>query len=197
MPGDFRDLLDLASERLGGVAVAANDEFFAPRENLIRSAPPIFREGEYTERGKWMDGWETRRRREPGHDWCVIRLGLPGRIDGVVIDTSHFVGNFPEAASLDAGSFDGSLDREAIAKEAIRWNEALPRSPLAGNRENLFEVVSADRCTHVRLNIYPDGGVARLRVHGRVLPDWDRIRRNGGEIDLAGIENGGAVVAAS
>ena len=170
MSGDFRDLVDLASERLGGVAVAANDEFFAPRENLIRSAPPIFREGEYTERGKWMDGWETRRRREPGHDWCVIRLGLPGRIDGVVIDTSHFVGNFPEAASLDAGSFGGSLDREAIAKEAIRWNEVLPRSPLAGNRENLFEVVSADRCTHVRLNIYPDGGVARLRLFGRATP---------------------------
>ena len=194
---DFTDLVDLASERLGGVAVAANDEFFAPRENLLRAGSPIFREGEYTDRGKWMDGWETRRRREPGHDWCVVRLGLPGRIAGVVVDTTHFVGNFPQDASLDVCEFDGGLDLDAVGSGTLSWKEVLPRSALSGNRENLFAVALEERCTHVRLNIYPDGGVARLRVHGEVLPDWEQIRRRGGEVDLAGIENGGAVVAAS
>jgi allantoicase len=194
---DFRDLVDLASSRLGGIAVAANDEFFAPRENLLRPEPPIFREGEYTDRGKWMDGWETRRRRDDGHDWCVVRLGLPGRVRGVVIDTAHFVGNFPQAASLEVAEFDGSLDRDAIASTSLSWKEVLPRSALGGNQQNHFAVASDNRSTHVRLNIYPDGGVARLRVHGEVLPDWAQIRGRGGDIDLAGIENGGVAVAAS
>ncbi|HEY3257610.1 MAG TPA: hypothetical protein VGJ64_02045, partial [Gemmatimonadaceae bacterium] len=85
----FTDLIDLAAERLGGAVVAANDEFFAPKENLIKAAPPEWREGAYTERGKWMDGWETRRRRTRGHDWAVIRLGAPGIVRGVVIDTTY------------------------------------------------------------------------------------------------------------
>jgi allantoicase len=183
---DFRDLVDLASERLGGAALEANDEFFAPKENLVKPEKPIFREGEYTDRGKWMDGWETRRRREPGHDWCVIRLGLPGVVRGIVVDTSHFKGNFPEACSVEA--------REGPASE---WREILPRSPLAGDAENLFAVADSRRAEEVRLNIFPDGGVARLRVYGTVLPDWERLAREGGEADLAAIENGGLVLAAS
>src|SRR5512132_3995439 len=97
---DFTELVDLASERLGGAAVTANDEFFAPKENLVKTSRPIFLD-EYTDRGKWMDGWETRRRREPGHDWCVVRLGLPGIVHGAVIDTAHFKGNYPESCSLE------------------------------------------------------------------------------------------------
>ena len=95
---DFTDLPDLAGERLGGAVLWANDEFFAPKENLLREAPAVWKEGEYTDRGKWMDGWETRRHRAPLHDWCLIRLGLPGIVRGVVIDTAFFRGNFPEAA---------------------------------------------------------------------------------------------------
>jgi len=102
MPTMFTDLPDLAAERLGGAVIAANDEFFAAKENLIKAAAPEWREGEYTERGKWMDGWETRRRRSPGHDWAIVRLGIPGMVRGVVIDTSFFTGNYPEFASLDA-----------------------------------------------------------------------------------------------
>src|SRR5688572_32420231 len=98
----FTDLIDLASERLGGAVVAANDEFFAPKESLLKAAAPEWREGAYTERGKWMDGWETRRRRSAGHDWAIIRLGAAGIVRGVVIDTSYFTGNYPERASVDA-----------------------------------------------------------------------------------------------
>ena len=97
MSATFLELIDLAGERLGGAAVSANDEFFAPKENLVRRAAPVWREGEYTDRGKWMDGWETRRRREPGHDWCIVRLGAPGIVRGVDVETAYFKGNFPEA----------------------------------------------------------------------------------------------------
>jgi len=182
---DFTELVDLASERLGGAAVAANDEFFAAKENLVKTSRPIFLENEYTDRGKWMDGWETRRRREPGHDWCIVRLGLPGVIRGVCVDTAFFKGNFPEACSLDAG--DGPEGP---------WVEILPMSELRGDSENLFSVAEDRRFTHVRLHIYPDGGVARLRVYGTVTPDPEKLSRER-EVDLAGLENGGLVLAAS
>ncbi|HVE65102.1 MAG TPA: allantoicase [Thermoanaerobaculia bacterium] len=182
---DFTELVDLASERLGGAAVTANDEFFAPKENLIKTAKPVWLEHEYTDRGKWMDGWETRRRREPGHDWCVVRLGLPGVIRGVIVDTAFFKGNFPEACSLQAAENpDGP------------WTEILAKSPLRGDAENPFPVQADRRFTHVKLHIYPDGGVARLRVYGLVVPDPARLRP-GADVDLAALENGGLVVAAS
>ena len=97
----------MASERLGGTRAEANDEFFAPKENLLKESKPVFIEGKYTTRGKWMDGWETRRRRTPGYDWCIIRLGLPGIIRGVVVDTSFFKGNYPEHFSLEACDLGG------------------------------------------------------------------------------------------
>ena len=193
---DFLQLIDLASERLGGSAIAANDEFFAPRENLLKTGKPVYVEGELTERGKWMDGWETRRRRSPGHDWCVVRLGLPGILHGFVVDTTHFKGNAPESCSIEACE-SASLSPEPWETESIFWTELVPRSPLRPDTENVFSAAAPRPFTHVRLNIFPDGGVARLRVHGEVAPDWDRIARAGGELDLAGVENGGLVLAAS
>ncbi|RMH39136.1 MAG: allantoicase [Deltaproteobacteria bacterium] len=181
---DFTDAVDLANERLGGRAVDCNDEFFAPMANLVRAAAPVFDPDRYTDRGKWMDGWETRRRRQPGHDWCVVRLGLPGVVEGIVVDTAHFTGNYPEACSIDVRDADAGGD----------WVEAVPRSPLCGDARNRFVVGAAGRVTHVRLNIYPDGGVARLRVHGRVVPDWQRAPA---ECDLASIAFGGVVEACS
>ena len=192
---DFTRMVDLASDRLGGAAVACNDEFFAPAANLVRPGKPVFREGEYTDRGKWMDGWETRRRRTPGHDWCVLRLGLPGVVRGFVVDTTHFKGNAPEACSIDACESAGPLGAEKI--DSVPWRELLPRSPLVPDRENRFEVSWPGRITHVRLNIHPDGGVPRLRILGEPTPDWDRIARAGGDADLAAVENGGAIVSAS
>ncbi|HUP18421.1 MAG TPA: allantoicase [Gemmatimonadota bacterium] len=188
---------DLADRRVGGTTVAANDEFFAPKDRLVEPGPPEFRPDEYTDRGKWMDGWETRRRRDPGHDWCVVRLGAPGVVHGVVVDTRHFRGNHPEAASVEGAR----LEIEPLKWEdpAVEWVPLVPRSPLAGDAENGFRVDVDRTWTHVRLSIFPDGGVARLRVHGEARPDWDLLARTGraGGIELAAIPRGGAVMACS
>src|SRR4051794_1713795 len=182
--------VELASERLGGGALAANDEFFAPTENLLKAGEAVWIEGEYTDVGKWMDGWETRRRREPGHDWCLVRLGLPGLLRGVIVDTAHFRGNYPESCSLEACVVAGYPGLEELA--AAEWTEVLPRSPLQGDSKNRFPIDGeSGRVTHLRFNVYPDGGVARLRVYGDVIPDWARLVRHGGEIDLAAGGNGG------
>jgi allantoicase len=194
---EFAGFVDLAAERLGGAALLANDEFFAPKENLVKASAPVWREGEYTDRGKWMDGWETRRRREPGHDWCIVRLALPGIIRGLVVDTSHFTGNYPESCSVDACTIDEPRDAASFADPTIAWTEILSRSPLRGDTRNEFRVESNGRFTHVRLNIFPDGGVARLRVLGEVVPDRARFARARADLDLAAVENGGMAVAAS
>lgn len=177
---DFTDLVDLASERLGGSVLSATDEFFAPKENLLKPGPAIFLPDKYIDTGKWMDGWETRRHRAPDHDWCLIRLGVPGIVRGVVVDTAHFKGNVPEKCSLEA-----SADLE-------QWIEIIPPSPLRGDAQNLFAIDNPHRYTHLRLHIYPDGGVARLRVHGQVVPET-----LGDFVDLAAVENGGSVLEAS
>jgi len=190
----FLELVDLASDRLGGAAIVANDDFFAPKENLIKPEPPVWIEGKYTERGKWMDGWETRRRREAGHDWCVIRLGVPGLVRGVDVETTHFKGNYPEACAIDVCEIRGLATADDLAGAA--WREALARTPLEGDAHNLFAIAGAPRATHVRLRIFPDGGVARLRVHGDVAADWSRLSARG-EVDLAAVEHGGLVIACS
>ena len=194
---DFTELIDLASEKLGGAVLYANDDFFAPKENLLKPTAPVWREGAYTERGKWMDGWESRRRRTPGFDWCVIRLGLPGRPRGVVVDTSYFRGNYPEQCSLEACAVEGRPTVEQLIDDATEWAEILPASQLRGDSQNPFPVEHGARATHLRFRIYPDGGVARLRVYGEVLPDWARIAARGGEVDLAAVEHGGQVLACS
>jgi len=194
---DFTDLVDLASERLGGAVLFANDEFFAPKENLLKASAPVFIEGKYTERGKWMDGWESARRRTPGFDWCLVRLGAAGRVRGVVVDTAHFRGNFPESCSLDACAAAPDADVGQLLSGETTWVEILPPSQLRGDSQNLFEVTAGGRFTHLRLKIYPDGGVARLRVYGEVAPDFERLRRAGGWVDLAAVEHGGMVVATS
>ena len=191
---DFTELVDLAAARLGGAVVLANDEFFAAKENLVRDSAPVWKEGEYIERGKWMDGWETRRRRTPGYDWCIVRLGMPGIVRGVVVDTSFFRGNFPESCSIEACALDGVPDAQTLENAA--WRELLGRSQLEGDTRNEFAIVSDERVTHLRLNIFPDGGVARLRVHGEVAPDWNKLSARG-QVDLAAAENGGRVIAAS
>jgi allantoicase len=195
MTTDFTDLPDLAAEGLGGAALLANDEFFAEKDNLLKSHEAEWRDHAYTDRGKWMDGWETRRRREPGHDWCIVRLGLPGVVRGVVIDTRWFRGNFPAEAALDVAALEPPFDLASLPD--AEWTELLPRSTLAGDSKNRFAVNGELRATHVRLRIFPDGGVARLRVHGEVAPDWGRILRLGGPVDLAALENGGRVLSCS
>jgi allantoicase len=194
---DFTELVDLASEKLGGAVLVANDEFFAAKENLLKPNAPVFIESKYTDLGKWMDGWETRRRRTPGYDWCIVRLGTPGIIRGVVVDTSFFRGNYPEHCSLEGCTVDGLPMVDDLTSEAAEWTQLLPILPLEGDSQNAFAIESEQRFTHLRFKIYPDGGVARLRVYGEVAPDWDRLARIGGDIDLAAVENGGLVLACS
>ena len=187
----FAELIDLAAEKVGGRALYANDEFFAPKENLLKPGRGVFIPDKYTEFGKWMDGWETRRKRVPGHDFCILQLGLPGTIRGVNVDTNHFVGNFPEYASVDALEVRGDVTPESLVDAA--WTPIVPKTRLVGGTQNYLPVASEARWTHVRLNIFPDGGVARLRVHGVVRPDLEKLR--GSElVDLAAAENGGIVV---
>ena len=192
---DFTELIDLASEKLGGAVLYANDDFFAPKENLLKPSAPIFIEGKYTDLGKWMDGWETRRRRSPRldetFDWCIVRLGLSGIIRGVVVDTSHFKGNFPSHCSIQACTVDGSPSVEEL--DGAIWMEILPVSELEGDSQNQFEIETDKRFTHLRLKIYPDGGVARLRVYGEVVPNWEALKKRMSEIDLAAVEHGGTV----
>src|SRR4051812_6077330 len=189
-------LVDLASARLGGVALMANDEFFAEKQNLLKPGRGVFIPDKFTNRGKWMDGWESRRRRTPGHDWCVIQLGLRGVIRYVDIDTNHFLGNHPPFASLDALSSPEPFPAEPQTIEQLRWTPILPQSPLNPGSQNVFEISSDAPSTHVRLNIFPDGGVARLRVYGSVVPDWTKVKADE-LLDLAAIENGGVALVCS
>jgi len=187
----FLDCVDLASERFGAVVISANDDFFAPKENLIKRSAPRWIEERYTDRGKWMDGWETRRRRDEGtHDWCVVQLGARGIVRGVDVETTYFKGNYPESCAIDAGN------PSAGSAPTVDWLEILPRTALKGDAHNLFPIDSAVPVTHVQLRIFPDGGVARLRVYGNVAADWDALRARG-EIDLAAAVHGGFVVSCS
>lgn len=197
MAMDFTDLTDLAAEELGGAVLIASDDFFSPKENLLKASAPIFIDGKYTDLGKWMDGWESRRRRTPGYDWCIIRLGQPGIVRGVVVDTSHFKGNYPEQCSIETCTMAGHPDTHQLIDKAVQWSEILPMSELKGDSQNPFAIKNDQRVTHLRFKIYPDGGVARLRVYGEVVPDWQRLKQIGGEIDLAATENGGRVLSCS
>jgi allantoicase len=182
-------LVDLAAARVGGTVVAANDDFFAPKENLVADPDPVWIADRYTDRGKWMDGWETRRRRQPGHDWAVLRLGLPGIVHRIVVDTSFFTGNYPEACSLDAAWFpDGDPD-------SVHWSEVVPRTALQGDTRVEIPLTHAAFANHVRLVIHPDGGVARLRVMGEPVPPDGLL--DGSRVDLAALANGGRAVDCS
>jgi allantoicase len=188
----FTEYPDLASRTLGGSVVAANDEAFAERENLIKPEPAQFAESDFGHKGKVYDGWETRRRREPGSDWAIVRLGAAGVVRGVVIDTAWFKGNYPPEASVEAASVEGFPD--AAELDDAEWTTVVDRAPVKGDSENLFEVNSPHRWTHLRLTIYPDGGVARFRAHGEAIPD---PRLLPAAIDFAALENGGRVIGCS
>ncbi len=190
---EVTDLPDLASRRLGGSVVAASDELFAEKENLIKPEAPVFAAGEFGNRGKVYDGWETRRRREPGHDHAIVRLGVPGVVHGVVVDTSFFRGNYPPQVSVEALGAEGYPSPDELA--GMTWYTLVTGTGARGDAVNIYPVADRrQRSTHVRLSIYPDGGVARFRVHGTALPDPRFLT---GTIDLAGAENGGRLIGCS
>ncbi len=193
----FIGLADLASSRIGGRAIAASDDFFASKANLIKPEPAVFIPGRFTPRGKWMDGWESRRRRTPGHDWCVVALGVRGRVRGVNVDTSHFTGNHPSQCSVEGLDASRPPGRGLCAADGPPWTPLLTAQDLGGNSDNFFAMDDERPWTHLRLNIFPDGGVARLRVYGVAEIDWTRAEREGRSMDLASIRRGGLVLGAS
>ncbi|OZM74117.1 allantoicase [Amycolatopsis antarctica] len=184
---------DLASRRVGGSVLWANDELFAERENLIRPQAAEFQPWSFGHKGQVYDGWETRRRREDGFDQAVVRLGLPGVLAGVVVDTAFFTGNYPPFASIEACGVEGYPSPAELS--AADWQTVVPKSPLNGDSENFFAVASDHRFTHVRLTIYPDGGVARLRVFGTPVADPRYL--NPAAMDLAALENGAEIAGCS
>ena len=172
--------------------VSANDELFAPRQNLIMPQPATHEISAFGHTGKVYDGWETRRRREPGFDWAIVRLGVPGIIHGVVVDTAFFKGNYPPYVSIDATSVEGYPDLEVF--DRVPWVSLVPKSPCEGDTENYYPIDNPKRWTHVRLNIFPDGGVARFRVHGEVVVDPRFLTTT---VDLLALENGGRLLGTS
>jgi allantoicase len=190
-PVDFIQL-DLASRLRGSGVVAANDEFFAEKENLIKPESPTHSDGDFGHKGKVYDGWETRRRREPGHDWAIVRLGCPGIVHRVVVDTSFFRGNYPPEISVEAANAEGYPSPGELVD--LHWHQLVGRAPASGNKLNSYPVGDQHRWTHLRLSIYPDGGVARFRAYGEIVPDPAFLT---GTIDLAALENGGRVTGCS
>jgi allantoicase len=185
----FRQWIRLEQPRLGTAVVFATDDFFADKSRLIDPASPVFIPDKFDQHGKWMDGWESRRKRSEGHDFCVIRLGVPGVIRGFDIDTSHFTGNFPPAASVEACRCDTE-----IPDDSTDWQEIVPRAALQGDAHHFLAVHNDQAFTHLRLHIYPDGGVARLRIYGEVTPDWSSFAADT-SLDLFALENGGRAIA--
>ncbi|MCQ4319692.1 allantoicase [Stutzerimonas stutzeri] len=187
----FEKYVNLADARLGTRALSVTDDWFADVNRLFQPTPAVWKEGVFDDNGKWMDGWESRRKRFEGYDHALIRLGVPGQIKGVDIDTSHFTGNYPPSASLEACFIaDGDPSDDTV------WTEILPAVELQGNSHHYHAIAFGQPVSHLRFNIYPDGGVARLRVHGIPFRDWGRVGDNQ-QIDLAAALNGGRALACS
>ncbi|MFJ8826346.1 allantoicase [Streptomyces sp. NPDC102467] len=201
----FAELVDLADRRLGAGVIAANDEFFAERENLLVRERAVFDPEHFGHKGKVMDGWETRRRRGTAdspfpapedHDWAIVRLGAPGVIRGIVVDTAHFRGNYPQRVSVQAAAVPGTPSPGDLLADDVKWEEIVPRSQVRGHAANAFTVTSERRFTHLRVCQHPDGGIARLRVHGEVIPDPEWLGLLG-TFDLVSVLNGGVYEDAS
>ncbi|MER5945721.1 allantoicase [Streptomyces sp. NPDC001904] len=202
----FTRFVDLAARALGAGVIAANDEFFAQRENLLVPGRAEFDPEHFGHKGKVMDGWETRRRRGTGadhpwptaddHDWALVRLGAPGVIRGIVVDTAHFRGNYPQAVSVEATSVAGAPTPEELLADDVKWTTLVPRTAVGGHAANGFAVDAEQRFTHLRVNQHPDGGIARLRVYGEVVPDPKWLATLG-TFDVVALANGGRAEDAS
>lgn len=188
LPTSLHSLTNLADSRIGAQIVECSDDFFAEAKRMLQFEAPIFVEDKFDDHGKWMDGWETRRKRHAGYDWCIVKLGVAGKIKAVDIDTTFFTGNYPASASLE-----GCYAPNGNTKEVL-WQPLLGNSILGPSQHHIFDVQNDAIFTHIRLNIFPDGGVARLRIYGDVqiqITDTDQT------LDLLALQNGGRVIAYS
>tara|TARA_B100000497_G_C7653980_1_gene393585 strand:+ start:489 stop:1463 length:975 start_codon:yes stop_codon:yes gene_type:complete len=181
---EFLKFINVGAEKLGAKSMSCSDDFFAEKENLLKEGRGVFIADKYTDRGKWMDGWESRRKRIEGHDWCIVKLAETSIIKGVDVDTNHFLGNHPPYCSIEA------CNSRSGDSESSEWFEILPKSPLDPGSQHFFEILNDSQWTHVKLHIYPDGGVARLKIYGEVKKNWEQVSNNE-LIDLAAAINGG------
>ena len=186
----LKNQTDLSNPILGTKILYCTDEFFAAAKRLLNPSNPIFKENVFDNHGKWMDGWETRRKRVKGHDHVIIKLGKPGQINTVNVDTSYFNGNQPEYAKLEGCySKNNNLDN-------LKWTQLTKKNKIKPNSKNLLKSLSKKTFTHLKLNIYPDGGVARLRLFGNIDLSLNKFLKNK-IFDSANIVNGSHVIACS
>ena len=180
-------LIDLAQSRLGSKIVFKTNEFFAPAKRIINPWPPVFKEGVFDKHGKWMDGWETKRKRGKGYDYLILKLGRPGRISKIDIDTSYFSGNQPSKVSLHA-----CFSKKKLPNKNSKWTTILKKKPTKPNSHHFFNVKNKSIFTHIKLNIFPDGGVARIRIYGSM-----KILKNftGKVLNLTSVLNGATPIA--
>jgi allantoicase len=180
-------LIDLAQSRLGTKVVYKTDEFFAAAKRIINPWPPVFKEGVFDQHGKWMDGWETRRKRNKGNDYLILKLGKPGKINKVDIDTSYFNGNQPNKVSLEA-----CFSKKKIPNKNSNWVIILNKKKMKPNSHHFFNIKNKSEFTHVKLNIYPDGGVARIRLYGSMKT---KNKFDNKLINLTSVLNGATPIA--
>ncbi|MDB4351444.1 allantoicase [Candidatus Pelagibacter sp.] len=180
-------LIDLAQPRLGSKVIFRTDDFFASADRIIDPSAPVFKEGLFDKNGKWMDGWESRRKRTPGHDYLIIKLGKPGSISKVNVDTSHFNGNQPSMISIEA------CNSKSNNIKNFKWKSLLVKKKTKANSHHIFKTSSKSVFTHIKLNIFPDGGVARLRLYGNISKEKNDFKNK--TINLASLLDGASVIA--
>ena len=179
-------MINLADPRIGSKIIFKTDDFFAAAHRILKTDIPVFKDGLFDKHGKWMDGWETRRRRSKGYDYLVLKLGKPGKIFDIDIDTSHFNGNQPTHASLE-----GCFSRSKPNKKT-KWTRLLGKKKLGPNKNHNFKSQNKSTFNYIRLNIFPDGGVARLRLYGKIEIDKKTINHK--NINLTSVLNGASIV---
>lgn len=229
----WTELSDVAAASVGSRVLFATDDWFCAAESMLADGPPEFDPTAFTNWGKTMDGWETKRKRIAGHDWSIVELGLPALIRGIEVDTGFFTGNQVPVISIQAGCIDagaadalgatrsaegvaagGGFEAATAARKQVQtlnsehWTEILPRTPLdpgyEGTRHHFFSLkeavaapMSGGGWTHLRVNLFPDGGISRLRVRGEVVPNIEQLAALNQEFDMAAVENGGVAIEAS
>ena len=182
----FRNTVNLAEAKFGSKVIYKTDQFFGAANRILSYQKPIFKEGVYDNHGKWMDGWETRRKRKQGHDYLIIKLGRPGKIFDVDIDTTFFFGNQPSHASLQA-----CYSKNKPTKKT-NWKTILKKKRVGPDKNHNFKIKNHSTFNFIKLNIFPDGGVARLNLNGKV--DLERIKLKGKNLNLTSILNGSTII---
>lgn len=187
-----QDLINVASCELGSKIIFTTDEFFAKAEKMLAESEAVFKD-EYDENGHWMDGWETRRRRDGGNDFCIIKLGNISKISSFLVDTSHFRGNYPLAVSIK-GCNEKEIDDESFIKQidSFKWLELLEQSDLEGDKKQNFSSKNFSEITHLKVDIYPDGGIARFKAFGEICFDEKLYEKE--NINVVSMKNGARAV---